>query len=61
MKKSKFHDDEYLEKKMSKIQANLKNSSIMNAKMNNSKIARIENEIMQKVKAQEQIKEGHIN
>jgi hypothetical protein len=53
LKKSKLHDDEYLEKKMSKIQANLMKSSIMNAKMNDSKIAKIENEIMQKVRAQE--------
>jgi hypothetical protein len=48
-----LHDDEYLEKKMSKIQANLMKSSMMNAKMNDSKIAKIENEIMQKVRAQE--------
>jgi hypothetical protein len=55
-----LHDDEYLEKKMSKIQANLMKSSMMNAKMNDSKIAKIENEIMQKVRAQEQIKEAQL-
>lgn len=42
---------------MSKIQANLMKSSMMNAKMNNSQIAKIENEIMQKVNAFEQVKE----
>jgi hypothetical protein len=35
-------------------------SSMMNAKMNDSKIAKIENEIMQKVRAQEQIKEAQL-
>lgn len=35
-------------------------SSIMNAKMNNSKIAKIENEIMLKVRAQEEIKEAQL-
>ena len=45
---------------MSKIQANLMKSSMMNAKMNNSQIAKIENEIMQKVKAQEQVKEAQL-
>ena len=33
---------------------------MMNAKMNDSKIAKIENEIMQKVRAQEQIKEAQL-
>lgn len=36
------------------------NSSIMNAKMNDSKIAKIENEIMMKVKAQEEVREAQL-
>lgn len=45
---------------MSKIQANLMKSSILNAKMNDSKIAKLENEVMQKVKAQEEVKEAQL-
>lgn len=45
---------------MSKIQESLMKSSIMNAKMNDSKIAKIENEIMLKVRAQEEIKEAQL-
>ena len=55
-----MHDDQYIERKMSKIQENLMKSSIMNAKMNNSKIAKIENEIMIKVRGQEEIKEAQL-
>ena len=55
-----MHDDQYIERKMSKIQESLMKSSIMNAKMNDSKIAKIENEIMLKVRAQEEIKEAQL-
>ena len=47
----KFHDDKYIEKKVSKIQSQAMKTSMINSKLKNSKIMKIETEIMQKVKA----------
>jgi ABC-type methionine transport system ATPase subunit len=54
----KLHDDKYIEKKVQKIQSQAMKTSMINSKLKNSKIMKIETEIMQKVKAKEKLKEA---
>ena len=60
LKQSKMHDDQYIDRKMSKIQSQVMKTSMINSKLNNSKIVKIETEIMEKVKAQEALKEAQV-
>jgi flagellar biosynthesis regulator FlbT len=57
MKKSRIHDDEVIEKKLSMIQSQVMQSSMMNSKMQDRKLAKIEQEIMDKVNQIEELKD----